>query len=45
MAAMSEQSNITLVRSFFTAFGVGRPADIRNTFEKFLAEDCCYGDR
>ncbi len=22
-----------------------RPADIRNTFEKFLAEDCCYGDR
>ncbi len=45
MAAISEQSNITLVRSFFTAFGVGRPADLRSAFETFLSEDCRYGKR
>ena len=45
MVDTSEQSNITLVRSFFTAFGIGRPADIRSTFETFLSEDCRYGKR
>ena len=42
---MSEQSNIALVRSFFTAFGQGRPSDICNAFESFLAKDCCYGEQ
>ncbi len=42
---MNEKSNITLVRSFFTAFGEGRPTEIRSAFETFLANDCCYGER
>lgn len=45
MADTSEQSNITLVRSFFTAWGVGRPADLRSAYETFLSEDCHYGER
>ena len=45
MADKSEQSNITLVRSFFTAWGVGRPTDLRSAYETFLSEDCRYGER
>ena len=42
---MNEQANITLVRSFFAAFGAGRPADLRSAFETFLGEDCRYGEK
>ena len=45
MTDVSEQSNITLVRSFFTAWGDGRPADLRSAYETFLSEDCRYGER
>ena len=42
---MNEDPNITLVRSFFTTFGEGRPSDVRSALETFLSEHCCYGER
>jgi hypothetical protein len=42
---MIEDPNIILVRSFFTAFGEGRPTDVRSALETFLSELCCYGER